>query len=35
MEDNIKMYLVEMGWGPDWNHLAQNRDNEYLGSIKF
>jgi len=26
-EDNIKMYLTEIGWeGVDWIHLAQDRD---------
>jgi hypothetical protein len=25
-EDNIKMYLQEVGWGMDWIELAQDRD---------
>jgi hypothetical protein len=25
-EDNIKMDLQEVGWGMDWNELAQDRD---------
>jgi hypothetical protein len=25
-EDNIKMYLQEVGWGMDWIDLAQDRD---------
>jgi hypothetical protein len=26
-EENVKMYLREIGWGVmDWIHLAQNRD---------
>jgi hypothetical protein len=25
-EDNIKMYLEEVGWGMDWIELAQYRD---------
>jgi hypothetical protein len=43
-DDNIKMYLKEIGWcGMDWIHLAQDRDqwrfscehgNEPSGSIK-
>jgi hypothetical protein len=24
--DNIRMYLVEVGWGDDWIGLAQDRD---------
>jgi hypothetical protein len=26
-EDNIKIYLQEVGWGMDWIDLAQNRDS--------
>jgi len=25
-EDNIKVYLQELGWGMDWLDPAQNRD---------
>jgi hypothetical protein len=25
-DDNIKMDLREIGWGGDWIHLAQDRD---------
>jgi hypothetical protein len=25
-EDNIKMGLQEVGWGMEWNELAQDRD---------
>jgi hypothetical protein len=25
-EDNIKMYLQDVGWGMDWIELAQDRD---------
>jgi hypothetical protein len=25
-EDDIKMYLQEVGWGRDWIELAQDRD---------
>jgi hypothetical protein len=25
-EDNIKMYLQEVGWGMDWIELAHDRD---------
>jgi hypothetical protein len=25
-EDNIKMYLQEVGWGMDWLDLAQDKD---------
>ena len=40
LEDNIKMCVQEVGWGMDWNDLAQNRRscceccNEHPGSIK-
>jgi hypothetical protein len=26
LEDNIKINLREVGWGMDWNDLAQDRD---------
>jgi hypothetical protein len=25
-DDNMKMDLQEVGWGMDWNELAQDRD---------
>jgi hypothetical protein len=26
MENNIKIYVQEVGWGMDWNDLTQDRD---------
>jgi hypothetical protein len=28
-EDDIKMDLLEVGWGMDWIELAQNRDRSW------
>ena len=32
-EENKKMYLQEVGWGMDWIHLAQDRD-EWQALVK-